>query len=91
MERIIPTGRRILVLQEEAQETYGNSGIYIPETSQSKERKGTVVALGSEVTLVDEGSVIRYSNHADPIMMNHEGQPHLLMDEGAVLAIVVSV
>ena len=91
MERIIPTGKKILVLQEKAAEKYGNTGIYIPETSQSKERKGVVVALGSEVTLVEEGSTVRYSNHADPIIMDHEGKPHLLMDEGAVLAIVVSV
>lgn len=91
MEKIIPTGNRVLVKQVEAKSTYGNSNIYIPEAQQVKERKAYVVSIGENVTEVKEGDLIRYSDHASPIEMDHEGKSHLLLNKDAVLAIIVNV
>ena len=49
MSSIRPVGDRILIKQHKAKETYGNSGIYIPESNQEKEDRGTVVSVGDDV------------------------------------------
>lgn len=91
MEKIIPTGNRVLVKQVTAHKTYGNSNMYIPEAQQVRERKGTVVSIGENVTEVKGGDLIRYSDHASPIVMMHEGEEHLLINKDAVLAVIVNV
>ena len=91
MEKIIPTGNRVLVRQVEAKSTYGNSNIYIPESQQVKERKAYVVSIGENITEVKEGDLIRYSDHATPIVMKHEGEEHLLINKDAILAVIVNV
>ena len=49
MSSIRPVGDRILIKQHKPEETYGSTGIYIPESSQEKQDKGTVVAVGDDV------------------------------------------
>ena len=40
MATIRPVGDRILVKQHKPETTYGNTGIYIPESSQEKDDRG---------------------------------------------------
>ena len=91
MEKIIPTGDRLLIKQEAAKATYGNSDIYIPEAQQTKERKAIVIAIGNNVTEVKEGDVIRYSDFASPVDMHHEGDACLLISKEDVLAVIITV
>lgn len=91
MEKIIPTGERLLVKQVEAKSTYGESAIFIPEAQQVKERKAVVIAIGKNVTEVVEGDVIRYSDFASPVEMEHEGAQHLLLRKEDILAVIVNI
>ena len=57
MSKIRPIGDRLLIKQHSAEETYTNTNIYIPESNQTKEDRGTVVGIGDEVKGVFEGEV----------------------------------
>ena len=90
-QQVIPIGSKILIKQLAVKETYGNSGIYIPEAQQSKENKGHVVAIGEEVEEINIGDLIQYAKFADPVEMEHEGEKHLLIRKGDILAVIIDV
>jgi len=90
-EKVIPIGHKVLIKQIEAAETYGDSGIYIPETQQSQQRKAYVISVGEAVQHIEEGNYVQYSEHAKPVNMTHDGELHLLIDQHDILAIIVNV
>ena len=61
MSKIRPVGDRILVKQHKAKETYGDSGIYIAESNQTKDDRGTVVGIGEDVSGIYEGEVVLFN------------------------------
>jgi co-chaperonin GroES (HSP10) len=91
IEKVIPLGHKVLVKQVEAAETYGDTGIYIPDNQKTQKHKGTVVSVGEVVQGIQEGDVVQYNEHAKPVIMKHDGEDHLLIDQHDILAIIVSV
>lgn len=90
-QQVIPTGNRILIKQLAEKETYGDTGIYIPDAQKTKENKGYIIAIGDEVEGVGIGDLIQYAQFADPVEMNHEGEKHLLIRKGDILAVIIDV
>ena len=90
-EKVIPLGHKVLVKQEKASDTYGDSGIYIPESQQSQAHKAIVVSIGELVQGVQEENCVQYSANATPVNMMHNGEKHLLIDQHDILAIIVNV
>jgi len=91
MEKVIPVGHRVLIKQVKAAETYGDSGIYIPDSQKIQENKAYVISVGDVVQNIQEGDCIQYSEHANAVPMKHDGEDHLLIDQHDILAIIVSV
>ena len=87
MASIRPVGDRILVKQHKAEETYGNTGIYIPESSQEKEDRGTVVAIGEDVKGIHEGEIVLFNQFIQPVKVSHMDEDHILMRQTDVWAI----
>jgi len=90
-EKVIPIGHKVLVKQVKASETYGDSGIYIPENQQSQQLKAHVVSVGDGVQGIMEDDCVQYSENAHPVTMMHNGETHLLIDQHDILAIIVNV
>ena len=90
-EKVIPIGHRVLIKQQKAAETYGDTGIFIPENQQTQQNKAYVISVGESVQGIQEGDCIQYSEHANPVSMKHDGEIHLLIDQHDILAIIVSV
>ena len=88
MRKVIPVGKKILLKQQEIQETYSNTGIFIPESHQEKECKGKVIAVGKDVEEIKDGDFVQYSEHSVPTTMEHNGEEHLLVQAGDVFAII---
>tara|TARA_R110002072_G_scaffold42644_2_gene120360 strand:+ start:5084 stop:5368 length:285 start_codon:yes stop_codon:yes gene_type:complete len=89
-QQVIPVGKKILIKQKKAA-TKTKSGLYLPEVAQKKEYKGTVVGIGQSVEEIKMGDVVQYTEHCLPTRMQHEGEEHLLIQEGDVFAILVDV
>jgi|TARA_R110000823_G_scaffold65221_2_gene153113 chaperonin GroES len=89
-QQVIPVGKKLLIKQKKA-ETKTASGLYLPEIAQKKEYKGTVVGIGKSVEEIKVGDVVQYTEHCLPTTMQHDGEDHLLIQEGDVFAILVDV
>tara|TARA_B110000977_G_scaffold149246_1_gene189176 strand:- start:6873 stop:7157 length:285 start_codon:yes stop_codon:yes gene_type:complete len=89
-QQVIPVGKKILIKQKKAA-TKTKSGLYLPEVAQKKEYKGTVVGIGQSVEEINIGDVVQYTEHCLPTRMQHEGEEHLLIQEGDVFAILFDV
>ncbi len=87
-QKIVPVGKRILILEKKPNEFYLGTKIHIPDTARTKTYQGYVIAVGQEVTEVKEGDLIQYVDYATPIEMTHNGEEHLLIAQGDVLAVV---
>ena len=89
--KIEPMGERILIkIVKQADQT--SSGIYLPETAKEKPEEGEVVALGPEVNEDDcplqPGDIIMYPKYTGT-EVKIDGEDHLIMDAGDVLARIV--
>ena len=89
--KIIPIGKRVLIKQEDPQETYGSTGIYIPDAQRVEECKGTVIAVGDEVECVKAGDVIQYADYITPLEIQHNGEEHLIIAQGDILVKLIDV
>ncbi len=87
MSKIRPVGDRLLIKQHKAQETYGNSGIYIPESNQEKEDRGTVVGIGEDVEGIHEGEIVLFNQFIQPVKVSHMDEDHILLRQQDVWAI----
>ena len=88
MNKIRPVGDRLLIKQQKASETYGDSGIYVAETNQVQEDRGTVVGKGDEVVGIYEGEVVLFNQFVQPVKIAHMGEDHILLRQQDVWAIV---
>mgnify|MGYP001232810541 FL=1 len=87
MSKIRPVGDRLLIKQHKSEETYGNTGIYIPESSQEKQDKGTVVSVGEDVEGIHEGEVVLFNQFIQPVKVNHMDEDHILLRQQDIWAI----
>jgi len=87
MKTIRPVGDRILIKQHKPQETYGSTGIYIPESSQEKDDRGTVVAIGEDVKGIYEGEVVLFNQFIQPVKVSHMDTEHILLKQQDIWAI----
>tara|TARA_Y100001972_G_scaffold108167_1_gene137988 strand:+ start:440 stop:712 length:273 start_codon:yes stop_codon:yes gene_type:complete len=87
MSNIRPVGDRILIKQHKAEETYGNTGIYIPDSAQEKQDKGTVVAIGDDVKGIFEGEIVLFNQFIQPVKVNHMDEDHILLRQQDIWAI----
>jgi|TARA_B110000438_G_scaffold256396_1_gene263847 co-chaperonin GroES (HSP10) len=88
MSKIRPVGDRILVKQHKAKETYGDSGIYIAESNQTKDDRGTVVGIGEDVVGIYDGEVVLFNQFIQPVKVSHMDEDHILLRQSDVWAIV---
>jgi|TARA_R110000796_G_scaffold190867_2_gene307623 chaperonin GroES len=89
-QQVIPVGKKILIKQKKAK-TKTASGLFLPEIAQKKEYKGLVMGIGKAVEEIKVGDVVQYTEHCLPTTMPHNGEDHLLIQEGDVFAILVDV
>ena len=87
MKTIRPVGDRILVKQHKPETTYGNTGIYIPESSQEKDDRGTVVAIGDDVKGIHEGEIVLFNQFIQPVKVSHMDEDHILLKQQDIWAI----
>ena len=79
MSKIRPIGDRLLIKQHKAKETYGDTGIYIPDAQQTKEDRGTVVAIGEDVEGIFEGEIVLFNQFIQPVKVSHMDEDHILL------------
>lgn len=87
---IKPLSDRV-VIEPVAAETKTASGLYIPDSAQEKQQKGTVVAVGAgnkdhEMT-VKVGDTVIYGKYAGS-ELTFDGVNYMIMKEDDILAIV---
>jgi len=87
MKTIRPVGDRVLVKQHKPETTYGSTGIYIPESSQEKDDRGTVVAVGEDVKGIYEGEVVLFNQFIQPVKVSHMDEDHILLKQQDIWAI----
>ena len=87
MKTIRPVGDRILVKQHKPETTYGDTGIYIPESSQEKDDRGTVVAIGDDVKGIHEGEIVLFNQFIQPVKVSHMDEDHILLKQQDIWAI----
>jgi len=87
MSKVRPVGDRLLIKQHKPEETFGSSGIYIPESSQEKQDKGIVVSVGEEVQGIYEGEVVLFNQFIQPVKVNHMDEDHILLRQQDIWAI----
>jgi len=87
MSKIRPVGDRLLIKQHKAKETYGSTGIYIPESSQEKDDRGTVVSVGEDVVGIFEGEIVLFNQFIQPVKVNHMDEDHILLRQQDIWAI----
>ena len=64
-ERIIPLGKRVVVVPESAKgEQRTKGGLVIPEQVRERPVRGTVSAVGGEVETVRPGDVVIYGQYS---------------------------
>jgi chaperonin GroES len=86
MKSIRPVGDRLLIIRHKAEEKT-SSGIYIPETAQESEDKGTVIAVGDDVKGIHEGEVVLFNQFIQPVKVSHMGDEHILLKQQDIWAI----
>jgi len=87
MKTIRPVGDRVLVKQHKPETTYGSTGIYIPESSQEKDDRGTVVAIGDDVKGIHEGEIVLFNQFIQPVKVSHMDEDHILLKQQDIWAI----
>ena len=87
MSNIRPVGDKILIKQHKAKETYGTTGIYIPESSQEKDDRGTVISVGDEVKGIFEGEIVLFNQFVQPVTVDHNNEKHILLRQQDIWAI----
>mgnify|MGYP003150344193 FL=1 len=91
MQKIIPLGNKVLIKLHERKQTYGDTGIYIPDSAQEDPMTGTVMSVGESVETMKEGDNVRISEFGTPMTIESEGQECLLFNQQDIVAKVVDV
>jgi chaperonin GroES len=89
-QKIIPRGKRILVLRDEAESRESEHGIITPENVDREQRAfGTVVAVGPEINDLKKGDRVIYGAYAgETIEESIKGKTveYKLLDDEDVIA-----
>jgi|688.fasta_scaffold05295_3 co-chaperonin GroES (HSP10) len=88
---VIPTGRKVLIKRASAPTHFPGTTLIIPDSVKKQEFKGTVVAVGSQEQEIKVGDFVQYADYAVPTSMEHNGEPHLLINAADVFAIIRTV
>tara|TARA_R110000851_G_scaffold96345_7_gene209116 strand:+ start:39957 stop:40229 length:273 start_codon:yes stop_codon:yes gene_type:complete len=88
--KVIPVGRKILIKALEADQYFKGTNIIIPKSQQKKVSKGIVVGVGDAVAQIKNNDLVQYSENAASVPMSHDGEEHLLINEGDIFAILVN-
>tara|TARA_R100000700_G_C3130911_1_gene116195 strand:+ start:150 stop:458 length:309 start_codon:yes stop_codon:yes gene_type:complete len=91
MQKIIPLGNKVLIKLHEKKQTYGDSGIFIPESVQEEPMTGTVMSVGEDVKTMKEGDNVRISEFGTPMSIESEGHECLLFNQQDIVAKVIDV
>jgi len=88
MEKITPLGIQVLVEPDQA-EAVTNGGIIVPEAVKEKERpnRGTVVAVGEQVSIIKPGDRILYGKFSGIELVTEE-KKLLIMKQQDVFGII---
>jgi len=89
--KIVPLGKRVLLKEKEAPKYFKGTSIIIPSSEREKEYLATVIAVGSRVEDLKEGDLIKYAKHIQPTAIDHDGEPHILLNEQDIIAIIKDV
>tara|TARA_Y100001937_G_scaffold128726_1_gene207334 strand:+ start:9886 stop:10164 length:279 start_codon:yes stop_codon:yes gene_type:complete len=92
MKSVKPVGKKLLVKPVKI-ETKTASGIYLPEQQQLQKPQGHVVACGRECSgEIKVGDFIQWPmTNNDEYEFDHQGEKHLIISEGYVIAILEDV
>ena len=91
MTKVIPMGRRVLVKQDAKIEKIKNGLIYIPESEQHQPPMGYVVSTGPKCEQVKEGDYVQWPLEINTTVMLHDEEEHLVIDEAAIIAVMMDV
>jgi len=91
MQKIIPLGNKVLVKLHEKKQTYGDSGIFIPDSAQEEPMTATIMSVGEDVKTMKEGDNVRLSEFGTPMSIESEGATCLLFNSQDIVAKVVDV
>ena len=87
-QKIVPVGKRVLIKEKKPGEFFPGTKIMIPDSAKEKTYQGYVIGIGKEVTEVQVGDLIQYVDYATPVEMKHNGEKHLLIAQGDILAVI---
>ncbi|MGA9776284.1 MAG: co-chaperone GroES [Candidatus Dormiibacterota bacterium] len=85
---VTPLGSRVLLRLVE-EESITASGLVLPDTAKEKPQRGEVVAVGDdeEAIKVHPGDLVLFPKYSGT-ELRMEGQDHLIMDAGDLLAVL---
>jgi chaperonin GroES len=91
MKKVIPMGNRVLIKQDPKIETVQNGLIYLPETEQHQPPLGIVISAGPKCEQVKEGDYVQWPMEVNATAFMHDDEEHIVLAEGAIIAILVDV
>ena len=80
-----PLGRRIVIQFQKVEDSVSAGGVHLVNTDRVNSHKADVIALGPDVTRVDEGDLILVTLGAGS-KFEHNQEEYLMIDEMDVLA-----
>ena len=86
-QKIIPLGRKVLIKDKQPQEFF--PGTKIIKAQVEKEYIAEITGVGDAVEGIKVGDVVRYSKHADGIVMRHDGENHTLINYDMIFAKII--
>jgi len=81
-----PLGNRVLVKRVEEMNTT-SSGIIIPDSAKEKPSRGEVVAVSSEVTVLQNGNEVLFGKYAGN-EVSFEGTKYIVLDVEDIFGII---
>jgi chaperonin GroES len=91
MKKVIPMGNRVLIKQDPKIETASNGLIYLPEAEQHQPPLGIVISAGPKCEQVKEGDYVQWPMEVNATAFMHNDEEHIVLGEGAIIAIIVDV
>ena len=86
-QKIVPLGRKVLIKDRQPQQFY--PGTKIIKAQVEKEYIAEITGVGDSVEGIEVGDIVRYSKHADGIVMRHNGENHMLINYDMIFAKII--
>ena len=87
-QKIVPLGRKVLIKDKQPQQFY--PGTKIIKAQVEKEYIAEITGVGDSVEGIEVGDIVRYSKHADGIVMRHNGENHTLINYDMIFAKIIN-